>query len=321
MTTQSFNRYSSLASQWQSSSSWNRTPTKVQSNSLSLLTASLQSPQKPLYLGPSAPSHLSLLILTLLPLSTLSWKTLNVNSPCNRKLTNFHLPLPPPFPSHSVGTMPDLASMPPNAKKPCSMSGNAFPAHWWRPVDREITVVFSLLLIVLLANATWSILVPKSACFLQHVLTVRHSRRDSLSGPRTVLPSPPSANAPYLCTLASGRTLTGLSSWLMSANQLLVQIFSVSTDCSLTSSTTDCMTQKHPAAAFLLTFWPGSTPPQLFFYGTQSVLRHSPKLPPTHCSSNGWQDTNTWCPAPHCYCWQTNLRIGSSTFPCKAGCC
>ena len=75
---------------------------------------------------------------------------------------------------------------------------------------------------------------PKSACFLQHVLTVKHSRRDSLSGPRTVLPSPPSANAPYLCTLASGRTLTGLLSWLMSANQLLVQIFSVSTDCSLT---------------------------------------------------------------------------------------
>ena len=74
-----------------------------------------------------------------------------------------------------------------------------------------------------LANATWSILVPKSACFLQHVLIVRHSRRDSLSGPRTVLPSPPSANAPYLCTLASGRTLTGLSSWLMLANQLLVQ--------------------------------------------------------------------------------------------------
>ena len=92
-------------------------------------------------------------------------------------------------------------------------------------MDREITVAFSLLLIALLDNVTWSILVPKSACFLQHVLTVRHSRRDSLSGPRTVLPSPPSANAPYLCTLASGRTLTGLSSWLMSANQLLVQIF------------------------------------------------------------------------------------------------
>ena len=260
MTTQSFKRYSSLASQWQSSLSWNRTPTKVQSNSLPLLTDSLQSPQKPLYLGLSAPSHLSLLILTLLPLSALSWKTLNVNSPCNRKLANFHLPLPPPLPSHSVGTMPDLARMPPNAKKPCSMSGNAFPAHWWRPVDREITVAFSLLLIALLANATWSILVPKSACFLQHVLTVRHSRRDSLSGPRTVLSSPPLANAPYLCTLASGRTLTGLSSWLMSANQLLVQIFSVSTDCSLTSSTTDCMTQKHPAT-FLLTFltWKQST--------------------------------------------------------------
>ena len=99
------------------------------------------------------------------------------------------------------------------------------------------------------------------SCFLQHVLAVRHSRRDPLSGPRTVLPSPPSANALYLCTLASGRTLTGLSSWLMSANQLLVQIFSVSMDCSLTSSTTDCMTQKHPAAAFLLTFltWKHST--------------------------------------------------------------
>ena len=65
---------------------------------------------------------------------------------------------------------------------------------------------------------------------------------------------PISANAPYLCTFASGRILTGLSSWLMSANQLLVQIFSVSKDCSLTSRTTDCMTQKHPAAAFLLTF-------------------------------------------------------------------
>ena len=156
-------------------------PTKVQSNSLPLLTASLQSPQKPLYLGPSAPSHLSLLILILLPLSALSWKTLNINSPCNRKLANFHLPLPPLLPSHSVGTMPDLANMPPNAKKPCSMSGNAFPAHLGRPVGREITVAFSLLLIALLANATWSILVPKSACFLQHVLTVRHSRSDSLS--------------------------------------------------------------------------------------------------------------------------------------------
>ena len=35
----------------------------------------------------------------------------------------------------------------------------------------------------------------------------------------------------------------------------------MSTDCSLTSSTTDCMTQKHPAAAFLLTFltWKHST--------------------------------------------------------------
>ena len=33
-----------------------------------------------------------------------------------RKLANFHLPLPPPLPSHSVGTMPDLARMPPNAK-------------------------------------------------------------------------------------------------------------------------------------------------------------------------------------------------------------
>ena len=76
--------------------------------------------------------------------------------------------------------------------------------------------------------------------------------------------------------------------------------------------------QKHSC----LPFWPESTPPQLFFYGTiQSVLRHSPKLPPTHCFSNGWQDTDTWCPAPHCYCWKTNLRKGLSTFPCKAGCC
>ena len=147
-------------------------------------------------------------------------------------------------------------------------------------MDREITVAFSLLLIALLANATWSILVPKSACFLQHVLTVRHSRRDSLSGPRTVLPSPPSANVPYLCTLASGRTLTELSSWLMSANQLLVQIFSVSTDCSLTSSTTDCMTQKHPAAAFQLTFltWKHST--------STIFLRHTIGTPFSETSPN-----------------------------------
>ena len=48
-------------------------------------------------------------------------------------------------------------------KKPCSMSGNAFLAHWWSLVDREITVAFSLLKIALLANATWSILVPKAA--------------------------------------------------------------------------------------------------------------------------------------------------------------
>ena len=91
-----------------------------------MLIASLQSPQKPLYLGPSAPSHLSLLILTLLLLSALSWKTLNVNSPCNRKLANFHLPLPPPLPSHSVGTMPDFTRMLPNAKKPLLYVGKCF---------------------------------------------------------------------------------------------------------------------------------------------------------------------------------------------------
>ena len=188
MTTQSFKRYSSLASQWQSSSSWNRTPTKVQSNSLPLLTASLQSPQKPLYLRPSAPLHLSLLILTLLPLSALSWKTLPQFS-LQQKTGNFS---PPSTTSPSVTLCWYHARFGKDAtkcKKPCSMSGNVFPAYWWRPVDREITVAFSLLLIALLANTTWSILVPKLACFLQHVLTGWHSGRDSFSGPRWCQPT------------------------------------------------------------------------------------------------------------------------------------
>ena len=92
--------------------------------------------------------------------------------------------------------------------------------------------------------------------------------------------TPPSANAPYLCTLASGRTLAGLSSWLMSANQLLVQIFSVSMDCSLTSSTTDCMTQKHPAEAFLLTFltWNHSTS-TIFLWHTIGITSFSETFP------------------------------------------
>ena len=67
---------------------------QVQTNSLPLLTASLQSPQKPLYLDPSATLHLSLLILTLC-LSPL-WAGRHVNSPCSRKLAIFtslyHLP-------------------------------------------------------------------------------------------------------------------------------------------------------------------------------------------------------------------------------------
>ena len=206
-------------------------------------------------------------------------------------------------------------------KKPCSMSGNAFPAHWWRPVDREITVASCLLLIVLLAIATWSILVPKSACFLQHVLTVRHSRRDSLSGPQMVLPSPPSANAPNLCTLASVKTLTGLSSWLMSANQLLVQIFSVSTDCSLTSSTTNCMTQKHPAAAFLFIFltWKHST--------STIFLRHTIGSTPFSESSPNSLLLKWLTRHQHMVSSTALLLLADQRsqrlvdLPCKAGCC
>ena len=44
-----------------------------------------------------------------------------------QKTGNFHLPLPPPLPSHSVGTMPDLARMPPNAKKTLLYVGKCFP--------------------------------------------------------------------------------------------------------------------------------------------------------------------------------------------------
>ena len=102
-------------------------PDKSTEQLASLADSLVAVTQEASHLGPSAPSHLSLLILTLLPLSALSWKTLNVNSPCNRKLVNFHLPLPPPLPSHSVGTMPDLARMPPNAKNLALCRGTLSP--------------------------------------------------------------------------------------------------------------------------------------------------------------------------------------------------
>ena len=60
-----------------------------------------------------------------------------------------------------------------------------------------------------------------------------------------------------------------------------MQILSVSTDCSLTSSTTDCMTQKHPAAAFLLTFmtWKHSTSTIFLRHNRNyAILRNFPQL-------------------------------------------
>ena len=131
-------------------------------------------------------------------------------------------------------------------------------------------------------------------------------------------PSPPSANALHF-GLRKNFNWTFI---LADVSQPIVGAdFSVSTDCSLTSSTTDCMTQKHPAAAFLLTFltWKHST--------STIFLRHTIGITPFSETSPNSLLLKWLTRHQHMVSSTALLLLADQPsqrlvdFPCKAGCC
>ena len=157
--TQYFKKSSSLTFQCQLSSSWSLALTKVEH--LASLTDSLIAITPEAL--PSAPfiaiSPVSANIDTIAPLHS-KLEGLKHKLSKQHKSGNFSAP-------STASAVQTLGLYQPwfgkgatkMQKKPCSMSGNAFPTHWWKPMDWEITVTFFSSLTASLAYATWLTLV------------------------------------------------------------------------------------------------------------------------------------------------------------------